>query len=165
MFNTYTPLTVLPATVYKEVMKSEIRDRQPPLRTQDGIKTVIVIIIGRRVIQKMNVFNSEMPSRSWFDKGNSRTTHKIPTTEEIVSRVLLLGIDTRDHHKLTDIRDQKPAIDPAVQGAIRNPPKRSNSSYSKRNELAGSWRQRKNPRRQRFLFTSGTCNESSTIFF
>ena len=64
MFNTYTPLTVLPVTVYKEVMNSEIRDRQPPLRTQDGIKTVIVIIIGRRVIQKMNVFNSEMPSRS-----------------------------------------------------------------------------------------------------
>jgi hypothetical protein len=32
MFNTYTPLTVSPATVYKEVMNSEIRDRPPSLR-------------------------------------------------------------------------------------------------------------------------------------
>jgi hypothetical protein len=32
MFNTYTPLTVSAATVYKEVMNSKIRDRPPPLR-------------------------------------------------------------------------------------------------------------------------------------
>jgi hypothetical protein len=33
MFTTYTPLTVSPKTVYKEVMNSEIRDRPLPLRT------------------------------------------------------------------------------------------------------------------------------------
>jgi hypothetical protein len=33
LFSTYTPLTVSSATVYKEVMNSELKDRPPPLQT------------------------------------------------------------------------------------------------------------------------------------
>jgi hypothetical protein len=41
--------------------------------------------------------------------------------EGIVGKVPLPGINIRDRHKITGIKDQKPAIDPGVQGEIKNP--------------------------------------------
>jgi hypothetical protein len=42
-------------------------------------------------------------------------------TEETVGKVTLPGIDDRDHHKPTDIRDQTPKIDHGALDAMRDP--------------------------------------------
>jgi hypothetical protein len=58
--------------------------------------------------------------------------------EETIGKVPLPGIDAQDHHKPTDIWDQKPEIDLGVPDEISDPLPEGNPGHSGRNKLKGS---------------------------
>jgi hypothetical protein len=64
IFSNYTPLTVPPASVLKEVMHSELRERPPPLKTVAKFKTSTVNTTGIVGIPPMNASSSGMRSKS-----------------------------------------------------------------------------------------------------